>query len=501
VRVGARLTAATSALLVLGLGTYAVLDLRAGSSERQRTLQREAKDQAASVRTGIDLIGVREVLADPDRFAARFNSVGSPWTVTIVPRQLLKGTPPPELWAQVQRMRTMLDLKQNEIVIESDDEYGLSRRLEVASLLSPEGFELAGTFEVVRSTEHLDDARSADLRRTLGVMAVIIALTLLAIVLLTRTVITRPIDKLVAGIDDVARGDLSHVLLSERDDEIGTLATRFTDMTTSLRESRAETERQNQARRQLEQHVAQTEKLASIGQIAAEIAHEVGTPLNVIAGRARSLGKKADNAEAVEKNAQIIAEQTARITRIIQRLLDFTRRTLGPSETTQVNLNEVCLSIMEFLENKFAGSHIKTTLARAEGLPRVKGEPDRLQQVLLNLVLNAIEAMPGGGSLLVETSVVHRRRPGLERAPEQRYVVVEVSDSGPGVPEEIRDKIFEPFYTSKQGEGGSGLGLAVCFGIIKEHDGWIELDDRDGGTGAVFRVFLPAEDAATARAL
>jgi signal transduction histidine kinase len=80
-------------------------------------------------------------------------------------------------------------------------------------------------------------------------------------------------------------------------------------------------------------------------------------------------------------------------------------------------------------------------------------------------------------------------------------VVVEVSDSGPGVPEEIRDKIFEPFYTSKQGEGGSGLGLAVCFGIIKEHDGRIELDDRDGGSGAVFRVFLPAEDAATARAL
>ncbi len=500
-RVGARITAAASALLVLGLGTYAVLELRASSSERRRTLEREARDQAAAVQASIELLGVREALADPERVAGKFNIGGSPWKVTILPRQLLKGVPPPERQAEIDRLREMIDLKLPERIIEDGGEYMLVQPLKVSSLLSPDGFEVAGAFEVSRSTGHLDEARNADLQRTLALMAIIIGFTLLAIVVMTRSLITRPIGKLVAGIDDVARGDLSHVILTERDDEIGTLGTRFTDMTTSLRESRAETERQNQARLQLEQHVSQTEKLATIGQIAAEIAHEVGTPLNVIAGRARSLGKKAGDAEAVEKNAQIIAEQTARITRIIQRLLDFTRRTVGPSETTAVSMNEVALSIMEFLENKFAASRIRSVLQRADALPRVRGEPDRLQQVLLNLVLNAIEAMPGGGTLRVETSVVHRRRPGLEREAEQRYVVVSVTDSGPGVPAEIRDKIFEPFYTSKQGEGGSGLGLAVCFGIIKEHDGWIEIDDRADTPGAVFRVFLPAEDTAAARAL
>ena len=99
--------------------------------------------------------------------------------------------------------------------------------------------------------------------------------------------------------------------------------------------------------------------------------------------------------------------------------------------------------------------------------------------------------MPDGGSLVVETAVLDRRRPGLEKAPVQRYVRIDVADSGVGIPPEARDKIFEPFYTSKAGEGGTGLGLAVCHGIVKEHDGWIEIDDRHGG-GTVFRIFLPA---------
>jgi len=497
-RVGARITAATSALLVLGLGTYAFFDLRAADRERKATLEREARETAALVRATIEAQGVREVLGDPDKLTARLNGSGSPWRVTILPRPLVKEAPSPDpvRRAQLDRLREIIDLRLTERVVDDGDDYVLAQPLAVASLLSPDGFEIAGSFEVERSTGHIDPAGRADLSRTLVLLAIIVGFTLLAIVVLTRSLITRPIGKLVAGIDDVARGDLSHVILSERDDELGTLASRFTDMTTSLRESRAETEQQNTARLQIEQHLAQTEKLASIGQIAAEIAHEVGTPLNVIAGRARTLARKAGDADAVEKNAVIIAEQTARITRIIQRLLDFTRRTVGPSETTLVNLNEVALSTMEFLENKFAANHIKTTLARAEGLPRVHGEADRLQQVLLNLVLNATEAMPAGGALRVETSLVVRRRPGLEREPEQRYAVLAVSDTGPGVPADQRDKIFEPFYTSKQGEGGSGLGLAVCFGIIKEHDGWIEIDDRPGGPGAVFRVFLPVDEPA-----
>jgi signal transduction histidine kinase len=348
-----------------------------------------------------------------------------------------------------------------------------------------------GMVEVSRPTAFLADEKQDDLLEAALWVLLIAGVSTMAVGYLAMTLMSRPIAKLLGGIDDVARGDLSHALLSERDDEIGQLANRFNEMTYSLRESRVEGQRQNQAKLELEQRLAQTEKLATIGQLAAEIAHEVGTPLGVIGGRARAIQKKLDDREAAEKNAQIIAEQTARITKIIQRLLDFTRRKVGHVERVEVNLNQLALTTMELLGGQFTSAKIRTTLARAEGLPKVSGDPDRLQQVLLNLLLNAIQAMPDGGILRVETSAVKRQRPGLELSPEQRYVLIEVTDNGPGIPEELREKIFEPFFTTKGGGGGTGLGLAVCFGIVKEHDGWIEIADPPRG-GTTFRVYLPA---------
>ena len=308
---------------------------------------------------------------------------------------------------------------------------------------------------------------------------------------LARRLVSRPITKLLRGIDDVAKGDLSHVILSERDDEIGAIATRFNEMTFSLRESRGETQRQNEAKLALEQRLGQTEKLATIGQLAAEIAHEVGTPLNVIAGRARSIQRKSKDPEAVEKNAEIVAEQTARITRIIQRLLDFTRRKVGTAarrrgqpQRASRSRRSSCSPVSSRARGSRSGS------SAPAGLPRVAGDSDRLQQVLINLLLNAVQAMPDGGALVVETGAVRRTRPGLEGSAEQDFVVVAVTDTGVGIPADIKDKIFDPFYTTKEGQGGTGLGLAVCSGIVKEHDGWIDVDDAEPG-GTMFRVFLP----------
>jgi signal transduction histidine kinase len=332
---------------------------------------------------------------------------------------------------------------------------------------------------------------SGDFARSAALVTLIVVVTTVVVGALANRLVSRPIRKLLRGIDDVATGDLSHVILSERDDEIGQIATRFNDMTFSLRESRGETQRQNEAKLALEQRLGQTEKLATIGQLAAEIAHEVGTPLNVIAGRARSIRKKSSDADAVEHNAQIVADQTARITRIIQRLLDFTRRKVGATGKSEVNINELSLTTMELLAGQFSSARVRTRLERAEGLPRVAGDADRLQQVMINLLLNAAQAMPEGGSVVVETSLVQRARPGLEGGGEQTFVAFSVADTGVGIPEDVRDKIFDPFYTTKEGQGGTGLGLAVCSGIVKEHDGWIDVEDGEE-TGTVFRVFLPA---------
>ena len=133
---------------------------------------------------------------------------------------------------------------------------------------------------------------------------------------------------------------------------------------------------------------------------------------------------------------------------------------------------------------------MRTRLERDDTLPRVAGDPDRLQQVLINLLLNAQQAMPDGGTITVELHVDKRTRPGLEANAEQAFVRCSVTDTGAGIPADIREKIFDPFYTTKEDRGGTGLGLAVCSGIVKEHDGWLEIDDAAGG-GTVFRVYLP----------
>ncbi len=239
-----------------------------------------------------------------------------------------------------------------------------------------------------------------------------------------------------------------------------------------------------------------------MGQMAAEIAHEVGTPLNVIGGRARALAKKAEKAEKADrlagvepgevareagKVAGIIVDEVARITKIIRQVLDFSR-SRGPT-LTRVDLGAVVADALQFL-----GEGMRRQGILVEGpagpVPQVPGDPDQIQQVCLNLMTNAIHAMPHGGTLHVSTDRVVRRKGGLDLVPPAEYAVLAVKDTGPGIPGADRDRIFEPFFTTKDAGQGTGLGLAVSNGIVKDHDGWIEVDSPPGG-GAEFRVFLP----------
>ncbi len=485
-KVATRITVATAVVVALAALSYAFFDLRARSAERRSALEREARAVATTLRVPFE---AQSTFRPPSESQLReLSRASSGWHVVVIPRTRA-GDPASDTVsaAQLRRLRTLLEVPQLTFSDIEGDTFFFD--IPIRGPIGTDDPQVVAMLELSRANEVLDTTND-DLARAAILVALIVVVVTVMVGALASRLVSRPITKLLRGIDDVAKGDLSHVILSERDDEIGAIATRFNEMTGSLRESRAETQRQNEAKLALEQRVGQSEKLATLGQLAAEIAHEVGTPLNVIAGRARSIQKKKDDPEAVEKNAAIVAEQTARITRIIQRLLDFTRRKVGTHEARQVNLNELTLTTMELLSGQLGNARVKTRLDRAEGLPKCPGDPDRLQQVLINLMLNAVQAMPEGGSLAVETRAVARTRPGLEGA-EQRFVTFAVIDSGVGIPAEIKDKIFDPFYTTKEGSGGTGLGLAVCSGIVKEHDGWIDIEDAEGG-GTVFRVFLPA---------
>lgn len=351
-----------------------------------------------------------------------------------------------------------------------------------------------------------------------ALLAVLIGLTV-------RQEMAQPLLRLVGGIDEVTRGDYTGAILRERSDEVGVLADRFNEMTRSLRKAREEILAGVNAKLQLEQRLRHSDKLATIGQLAAGIAHEVGTPLNVIGGRARVMARRADDPKAVEKNADIIASQAERITKIIQQLLDYARRK-SPARTS-VDLSVVCRSTLEFLEHQLETRGIVATLhpytrtepgARSSSSnpkdsvgvvppyqPLVFGDADQLQQVSLNLCINAIQAMPDGGELHLHLEGLVRKKPGLDRALPSAYVLLSVSDTGVGIDEAHIGRIFEPFYSTKNAEsdpgegarptgGGSGLGLSVSTGIVKDHDGWIECERHPAPQrGTTFRIFLPAE--------
>jgi signal transduction histidine kinase len=486
-RVAARITAATAVVVALASVSYAVVDLRSRRAERRGALEREARAVATALR--YDIEAAPSAFRAPSEAALReLARRASGWKVTVLPSTL--GARSPEdgaVLAQLRRLNAMVLLARPNADIDAG-QYYYDLPIRAASDRGDDP-QVIGMLEIAKPADALD-ATSDDLWRIATLLSLIVGITTVMVGVFAMRLVTRPITKLLSGIDDVAKGDLSHVILSERDDEIGALATRFNEMTFSLRESRGETQRQNEAKLALEQRLGQTEKLATLGQLAAEIAHEVGTPLNVIAGRARSIQRKSRDPEVIEKNAGIIAEQTARITRIIQRLLDFTRRKVGSAAAADVNLNDIAASTIELLAGQFANARVRVRLERGAQPGRVAGDSDRLQQVLINLLLNAVQAMPDGGSLAVETALVRRTRPGLEGSAEQDFVTIAIADTGVGIPAEIRDRIFDPFYTTREGRGGTGLGLAVVSGIVKEHDGWIDVEDGRP-TGTVFRVYLP----------
>jgi len=290
--------------------------------------------------------------------------------------------------------------------------------------------------------------------------------------------------------DAVIRGDLTHTIPLDRNDEIGRIAYRFNEMTARLRAAQDEIQSNADAKLQLESSLRRSEKLATIGQLSAEIAHEVGTPLNVIGGRAHTLKRKAERPAEVRKNAEIIAAQVTRITKIIQQVLDMARAPVRRREA--VNLLRLVDDAVAFLEYQITQSGVVVVRDYQPNTPTIEAEPDGVQQVVLNLLLNALQAMPAGGELRLRVEATHRRKGGLDLAPPQSYLALMVQDAGVGIPEEDRARVFDPFFTTKAKGGGTGLGLTVVHGIVKEHDGWIEVDGPEEG-GTVFRVFFPLE--------
>lgn len=485
-RLGPRVALVTTLVMagVLGAATWAVL--RVVRAELEREIERQARDTADAVAAGLEPLrpaDAETLLAQRVTWASRRGSAFVLETIAV------GGKRPSNAWAGLVEAAARNGAPVGRL-FDGDGQrpfYAMAIPLhnELPGNPSRQAVAFLG---LMRDAAYIDAQLLATARRIVPIVLVGGAIFgVLVYFLLLGSVVT-PLRRLVDAIDAVAKGDFSRALLPHRDDEIGTLAGRFNAMTNNLREARAEEARATAARLALETRLRHSEKLATIGQMAAEIAHEVGTPLNVIGGRARSIARRPGEAADAQKNAEIIGAQVDRITKIIRQVLDFSRK--SRPTLTQVDVGRVVGEALDFASEIIRRQRVAVEVNAAPGLPVIPGDPDEIQQVCLNLVGNAVHAMPDGGKLTVTVDRVIRRKEGLALAPPAPFLLLEVADTGAGVPPADRERIFEAFFTTKETGEGTGLGLAVSKGIVKDHDGWIEVDDRPGG-GAVFRVFLP----------
>ncbi len=265
--------------------------------------------------------------------------------------------------------------------------------------------------------------------------------------------------------------NFSATIIRERGEEVGSVGI-FSDLREILKVHRELEAAQSQ--------LVHTEKIASLGRMAAGVAHEINNPLAGILIYAELLQRDLTAHDSHRENLEVIINQTMRCQQIVNRLLDFSRLTLGQRKLFDVN--DIVHRCVELISHQAFFHNIKVIEHLDPLLPQIVGDPGQLQQVFTNLLLNAADAMQGQGQIIITS------RP----APQGDGVIMAFTDTGSGIPPEIRDKIFEPFFTTKPPGKGTGLGLSIVYGVIQRHGGTIEADSPAGG-GTTFTVRLPLE--------
>ena len=366
---------------------------------------------------------------------------------------------------------------------------------EVFSIIKPihAGAERRGAFEIAHPLKFVQ-TDIAQARRNIALTTLLLCAVIFLVVLAaTRSNLAQPIRELLGGAMAVGRGDLDYrVTVTGNRGEFATLAREFNRMADSLAEQKRAAAREAEERLALERELRHSERLATVGRLAAGVAHEIGAPLQVIDGRAKQLLEHAGAPLATrQRNLTIVRAQTERIARIVRQLLNLARP--YNLDCQAVDLAQLLAGTLELVEAQAARAGVEIELAIAERV-LVEADPDLLHQVFLNICSNGIQAMPTGGRLRIEC-VPGVFLPGVfmndgKRQNGQGFAAVRVSDAGRGIAPEHLPHIFEPFYTTKEVGEGTGLGLAVSSRIVEEHGGWIEAANNAEG-GATFTVYLP----------
>ena len=300
--------------------------------------------------------------------------------------------------------------------------------------------------------------------------------------------IARPLKQLSETTKRVGKGDFSGRVQLRGRDELGQLADSINEMTEQLEEQQRTIESETAEKMHALKQLRHADRLKTVGRMAASIAHQLGTPLSVIAGRAALIAEGGLTDEAIKKNAETVKTETEQISATIRQVLDFARQ--APTPKSSFDLNELLVQTMQLLEPLASKTKIEMNLSLATEPAISIVDASLIQQVLTNIIVNAIHSMPDGGEIDIGIS---RHQTAFKSSTISEYWVIAIKDQGCGIPEENLDSIFEPFFTTKDVGKGTGLGLSIAFGIVQEHDGWINVESSPAG-GTKFQIFLPAAD-------
>jgi len=330
---------------------------------------------------------------------------------------------------------------------------------------------IIGILSVGMLEEKFTDMRRETILVFLGIALAGIVVALIISYFLANGIL-KPINRLVFASRQLAQGDWEQKVRIKSHDEIGQLGVTFNFMADSIKA------REDELKQRTQQTIMESERLATIGQLAAGVAHEMNNPLGGILLYSNLLLEKTKEDDLARADLQRIVTETERCQKIVQGLLDFSRQT--ELEMVAVDVNKIVKNTLELVTNQKIFHNIQLIIELDSNLPKVKVDVGQMQQVFVNIILNAAEAMNGRGSLIVSSNIVNNE-----------FVEVKFEDTGPGISLDIQKKIFDPFFTTKPRGKGTGLGLSIAYGIVRNHNGSIEVQSKEG-KGSTFIIKIPA---------
>jgi signal transduction histidine kinase len=340
-----------------------------------------------------------------------------------------------------------------------------------------------------------------------GLRPVLGAFGLLSLIFLAITTVlgnamarglARPINALVKGTTEISRGNYDHVIGVSGSNELGFLAEKFGEMSRSLKEKIRELAEVNQdltgrnraldeallQLRAAQEEIVRNERLAATGKLTAQLAHEINNPIhNIQSALTTALNRLPADVKGREL-IEVASEEIERMSRLTRQMLDFYRSSVLPADMQPVKINALLLDVLALAAPQLDDAGVVLSTCLADALPTVSGSRDKLTQVFLNIVINARDAMPGGGTLHIDTELV------------DGMIQTRFRDSGSGIAREHLGRVFDAFFTTKSKVSGVGLGLSVSYGIIQQHRGSITVESEPG-SGAVFTVSLPSQNSAS----